>query len=679
MRKLRLLCILACLLPLACQSGGTQADAAPDAREGALDRPNIIFVFTDDHASHAISSYGSALNQTPNIDSLASEGMLFRNCFVGNSICAPSRATILTGKHSHKNGIIDNGSRFDGSQTTFPQLLQGAGYETAMIGKWHLKSDPTGFNYWDVLIGQGPYYNPPMKSAAGTTKHIGYTTDIITDKALDWLDSGRDAEKPFMLMYQHKAPHRSWEPGPDYLSMYDDVSLPEPSTLFDDGSGRARPAREQEMTIERHFFPFDLKLTTPKNLTDEQRAVWDAAYAPKNEAMLAMGLTGDAMVRWRYQRYMKDYLRCIASVDDNLGRVLTWLKQTGHDKDTIVIYSSDQGFFLGDHGWYDKRWAYEESLRMPFIVRWPGVTAPGSENTDLAQNIDFAQTFLDMAGVDAPAEMQGESLVPLLKGQTPDDWRESIYYHYYEWPAVHMVHRHQAVRTDRHKLIRYYEIDEWEFFDMESDPDELTNAYADPQYAAIIEELKVELVRLQEHYDEDDPRRDPASVDLRQVLGMPGFESEIQGPVDPSRTPISIGGRITPAGANGVLFAHGGNTFGYSLYVKDGLPHFAVRNDGETFVAKGRKTIVPGETAHLTGVLDSGGILHLYVNGLRTASKRGSVLLARPGEGYAIGVDSDSPVAEYGGGEYPPAAVADVQLYWGALEAGAVRDWADAP
>ncbi|MFH1264411.1 MAG: sulfatase-like hydrolase/transferase, partial [Planctomycetota bacterium] len=321
----------------------------------AARRPNILFVFTDDHASHAISAYGSKINQTPHIDRLAKEGMLFRNCFVTNSICAPSRAVIQTGKHSHVNGVIDNRVEFDNTQQTFPKLLQKAGYQTAIIGKWHLKVEPTGFDYWKVLIGQGTYYNPRLRTPEGIINPTGYTTDIITDLAMEWLDKGRDQSKPFMLMYQHKAPHREWLPGPDHLTMYDDVEIPEPPTLFDDYTGRTSAAKWASMTIRRHMNELDLKLVLPGYLNDQQRKQIEAAYAPKNEAMKKANLQGKDLVRWKYQRYMKDYLRSIASVDDNLGRVLDHLDQSGLAENTVVIYNSDQGFYLGDHGWFDKR------------------------------------------------------------------------------------------------------------------------------------------------------------------------------------------------------------------------------------------------------------------------------------------------------------------------------------
>jgi len=463
-------------------------------------RPNILFIFTDDHGAQAISAYGSKINETPNIDRLANEGLLFLNAFVTNSICAPSRAVILTGKYSHSNGQLTNVETFDGSQQTFPKLLQQAGYQTAMFGKWHLKSDPTGFDAWQVLIGQGPYYNPPIKSATGVTEHVGYTTDIITDLALDWLQSGRDAQKPFMLMYQHKAPHRRWDPGPDHLTMYDDVEIPEPETLFDDYAGRTAAATQQTMTIAHDLTERDLKLVPPERLTAEQLEVWNAAYEPKNDAFRAADLQGDDLVRWKYQRYVKDYLRAVASVDDNIGRVLEHLEASGLAENTIVIYASDQGWYLGEHGWFDKRWMYEESLRMPLIVRWPGVTAPGSTSDAMVSNLDLAETFLDIAGVEIPSDMQGESLVPLLEGEAPSDWRQSFYYQYYEYPGPHDVARHYGVRTESHKLIYFYTLDEWELYDLEKDPDELTSVYEDPAYASVRSELETELERLREYY-----------------------------------------------------------------------------------------------------------------------------------------------------------------------------------
>lgn len=475
----------------------------------ADDRPNILFIFTDDHASHSISAYGSVINKTPHLDRIANEGMLFENCFCTNGICGPSRAVIQTGKYSHLNGFLTNGNKFDGTQQTFPKLLKKSGYETAVIGKWHLGEHmpPQGYSYSEVLVGQGPYYNPPMlrdEDGSGNperVKYTGYTTDIITDLALEWLQNQRDETKPFMLMYQHKAPHREWAPGPDYLHMYDDVEIPEPANLFDDYSTRGRAAHEQDMTIAKTMTARDLKLVPPPYLNEEQLEVWNAAYEPKNEAFRQANLEGDDLVRWKYQRYIKDYLRCIASVDDNIGRVLDWLDETGLAENTVVIYSSDQGFYLGDHGWFDKRFMYEESYRQPLMVRWPGKVNPGSRDKHLVSNVDFAETFLDIAGVEIPDDMQGRSLVPLLEGDAPDDWRKSHYYHYYEFlndrRTAHMVRRHYGVRTDRYKLIHFYNIDEWEFYDLEKDPSEMTNIYSEPQYAEKIAELKKEISRLQ--------------------------------------------------------------------------------------------------------------------------------------------------------------------------------------
>ena len=470
-------------------------------------RPNIIYIMSDDHASHAMSCYGSKINETPNLDRIADEGMLFENCFCTNSICGPCRAVVNTGKYSHLNGFFRNGNTFDGEQQTVAKLLRKAGYQTAVVGKWHLKSEPTGFDYWKVLVGQGPYYNPPLKTPEGTIQYTGYTTDIITDQALEFLQNKRDKSKPFLLMYQHKAPHRNWQPGPKHLNMYDDVTMPEPDNLFDDWSGRGTAAHEQAMTVAKHLSPNDLKLVPNRGLTEEQAADWDRAYAPKNKAFEEANLEGDDLIRWKYQRYIKDYLRCIASVDDNVGRVLKYLDETGLAENTIVMYTSDQGFYLGDHGWFDKRFMYEESLRSPLVVRWPGHIKPKSVSQEIVLNLDFAETFLDVAGASIPADMQGASLVPVLEGKTPDDWRKSMYYRYYEFPGAHSVKRHYGVRTDRHKLIFYHDLDEWELFDLKKDPREMKSVYADPEYAPVVKELKVELTRLRDLYKDDDTVR----------------------------------------------------------------------------------------------------------------------------------------------------------------------------
>ena len=483
----------------------------------AADRPNILFIFSDDHAQHAISAYGSKVNQTPNIDRIASGGMIFRDAFVANSICTPSRATILTGKHSHLNGAYNVGDPFDATQQSFPKLLQQAGYQTAIIGKWHLghggKSDPQGFDHWSVLRGQGPYYNPIMLEKDGKQTRIeGYTTDIITHLSLKWLKEQRDAKKPFFLACQHKAPHREWVPGPKHINDYDDVELPEPPDLFDDYSGRASSARTQEMTVANHLDEGDLHFRPPKYLNEEQLKVWHDAFDAENEAFRKANPTGKERTRWNYQRYMKNYLRCVASVDDSVGALLDYLDQSGLAKNTIVIYSSDQGFYLGDHGWYDKRFMYEPSLRTPYIVKWPGVIKPGSADTHLVQNLDFAQTFLEMAGVEQPKDMQGLSLVPLMKGEPPKEWRDAIYYHYYDYPASHMVHPHFGVRTDRHKLIHYYTLGEWELFDLEKDPRELRSVHDDPAYAETRRELEQKLNSLQQQYGDTNPTAPPPTA-----------------------------------------------------------------------------------------------------------------------------------------------------------------------
>ena len=480
----------------------------------AADRPNILFIMSDDHGFQAMSCYGSRVNETPNLDRIAEEGMRFDRCYVTNSICGPSRAVILTGKYSHLNGFERNGRTFNGQQQTVSKLLQKAGYQTAVVGKWHLKSVPTGFDYFNVLIGQGPYYNPPMKTMGPdgqpiVVKHTGYTTDIITDHALGWLKHQRDPSKPFFLIYQHKAPHRNWQPGPKYLTKYDDVDIPEPPTLFDDYRGRADPAREQKMSVAKDLNARDLKLVPQRGLTREQQQKWDAAYGPKNEAFRRDNPQGDELVRWKYQRYVKDYLRCVDAVDENVGRVLDYLDETGLAKNTVVIYTSDQGWYLGEHGWFDKRWMYEESFRTPLLIRWPGKIKPGTTDAHLTMNLDFAETFLDLAETPIPKDMQGRSLMPLMLGNVPSDWRTAIYYHYYEFPGAHSVARHYGIRTQRYKLIHYYPhekrpgLDQWELFDLQSDPRELKNIYEDPQHRQLVQELKARLDDLRAEYQDD--------------------------------------------------------------------------------------------------------------------------------------------------------------------------------
>lgn len=460
-------------------------------------RPNIVFIFSDDHAWQAVSAYGTGLNQTPNIDRLADEGMRFDRCLVPNSICGPSRATVMTGTYNHINGFVDNsGCRFDGSQTTFPKLLQAANYQTAMIGKWHLGSDPTGFDHWQVLPGQGQYYNPRMVKDGEKIREQGYVTNIITDLSLDWLKQ-RDPSRPFLLMCQHKAPHRNWSPDTAKLDPSGNHQYPEPETLFDDYSGRGKGVSEQDMSIAKTMHEGDLKLKRSSVIPKEHREKWNAYYEPRNEAFRKAELKGRDLIRWKYQRYMHDYLSCISSVDDGVGKILDYLKESGLDENTIVVYSSDQGFFLGEHGWFDKRWIFEESLRTPLLVRWPKEVEAGSVSKRLVSNLDFAETFLEAAGVSVPSEMQGLSLMPILKGKDPEDWRKSFYYHYYEFPGVHSVPRHYGVVTDRYKLVHFYKPhDYWELYDLEKDPREMKSVYDNPEYADTRKMLEKELMRL---------------------------------------------------------------------------------------------------------------------------------------------------------------------------------------
>jgi arylsulfatase A-like enzyme len=454
------------------------------------DRPNIIFIMSDDHAAHAISAYGSRINQTPNLDRLARDGMRFDRVFAVNSICTPSRATILTGKYSHKNGVpVFN--RFNGSQPTVAKYLRAAGYHTGMIGKWHLGSEPTGFDVWSILPGQGAYVNPAFLEPAGSHVVTGYATDIITDKAIAFL-TNRPPDKPFFLMCHHKAPHRNWQPDAKHQAMFADKQIPEPPTLFDNHATRTDAIRECTQKILEDLTPKDTKQPPPA------------------------GVTGDALKKWKYQRYMQDYLACVQSVDDNVGRLLDYLDAAGLSSNTVVIYTSDQGFFLGDHGLYDKRFMYDESIRMPFLVRWPGVTKPGSTQTAMAINPDFAPTFMDIAGLKTPADMQGRSLVALLKGERPTDWRTSWYYRYYHDPGDHNTRAHYGVRTETHKLIYFWKKKQWELYDLVHDPAELRNLYSDPAQAGTVKKLQAELTRLKkevEDYDQFADTKLPNGVD----------------------------------------------------------------------------------------------------------------------------------------------------------------------
>lgn len=495
-------------------------------------RPNILFIFCDDLTCQAISAYGESrrLLQTPAIDRLAAEGVRFDRCLVTNSICGPSRATILTGKYSHRNGFYNNSnSTFDGTQQTFVKLLQQSGYQTGIVGKWHLVSDPVGFDFWHILPGQGLYYNPPMIRNGEKTAQPGYVTDIITDLSVEWLKN-RDRSKPFLLMSQHKAPHREWAPALRHLGWDEDRRHPEPPTLFDDFAGRSRAVSDHDMGIDRTFTELDAKLRPAPNMTPKQLAEWNRYYQPRNEKFLEQKLTGRELVRWRYSRYMHDYLACVKAVDESVGRMLQTLDEAGETDNTIVVFTSDQGFFLGEHGWFDKRWIFEESLRTPLVVRWPGVTQPGTVRSEIVSLVDFAQTFLDVAGLPQPADMQGRSLVPLLRGTVPEDWRKSLYYHYYEFPVPHRVRPHVGVITDRYKLVHYYkpDIDDWELLDRQADPLETKNFYSDPAYQQIATELRSELDRLRMEVGDDQPVP-------RTAYGNQPFDGEAPPPAKANR------------------------------------------------------------------------------------------------------------------------------------------------
>ena len=440
-------------------------------------RPNIILIMSDDHASHAISAYGSTINKTPNIDRLAAEGIRFDNCFCTNSICAPSRAVILTGKYSHLNGVIDNGVRFDGTQQTLPKLLQQAGYQTAIVGKWHLKSPPTGFHYSNVLPGQGVYHDPVMIENGNSRKHKGYVTDLITDSAISWLKKQESSETPFFLMLHHKAPHANWEPDKKHMTMYSDEDVPLPATFNDDYKTRTAQ-------IENHRLHVG-----PKQ--------WELHF--KRFGQIPEGMNEQETREWAYQKYMKNYLRCIASVDDNVGRVLDYLKRANLAENTIVVYTSDQGFFLGDHGLYDKRFMYEHSLRMPLLMRYPQNIKPSSVSDEIVSNLDFAATFLGYAHAPVPEDIQGESFKSIAHGSTPKDWRTAIYYRFYE--KGYGIGPHEGIRTKRHKLIHFMYGDMgWELYDLSRDPNELNNVYGSAANEGLVEDLKAMLASLKRKY-----------------------------------------------------------------------------------------------------------------------------------------------------------------------------------
>lgn len=489
--------------------------------EHVQEQPNILFIMSDDHAVQAISAYGHPLAKlapTPNIDRLARQGALFTANYCGNSICGPSRATVLTGKHSHRHGFMRNTAEgFDGSQVTLPKILQENGYQTAIIGKWHLVSEPTGFDFWNILIDQGEYNNPDFISGNDTVRHEGYVTDIITGLTIEWLEN-RNRQKPFFLMMHHKAPHRNWMPAPRHYQLYSDTAFPVPSNYFDDYRGREAAAR-QEMNIYRDMYEgHDLKMVETKGSRNLRYDPWPQvwidrmtgaqfeefwnAYQPKADSFFdidSSDTTGIAL--WKFRRYIEDYLATIKSVDESVGQVLDYLEKNGLADNTVVVYTSDQGFYLGEHGWFDKRFMYEESMRMPLLVRYPPLIERGTKVAELTQNIDFAPTLLDFAGIDIPAEMQGVSMVNLLREEVPMKWRNALYYHYYEFPGFHSVRKHYGIRTNRHKLIYFYEDDNWELFDLETDSLEMNNIYGREDTGPVFKELEQELRRLQTLYE----------------------------------------------------------------------------------------------------------------------------------------------------------------------------------
>ncbi|MDC1105736.1 sulfatase [Prolixibacteraceae bacterium] len=498
----------------------TLLSSCQEKKEEKVQQPNIIFIMSDDHGYQAISAYGHNLNHTPNIDRIANEGALFTHGYVSNSICAPSRAAMLTGKHSFKNGKIDNVIPYNWDQDNVAKRLQKAGYETALIGKIHLHGNPQGFNYSNVLRGQGQYYNPDFIENGKKRKYHGYCTEVTTNITMDWIKNKRNKNKPFFLMYHQKAPHRTWMPDLKHLGTYDDKTFELPDNFFDKYEGR-KAAKQHEMGIFKHMdLVYDLKMldkqkqiNSPRRrqaqskynrMDSTQRAKWDAYYDPIIKDFKARKLKGEALAKWKYDRYIKDYLSTIQSVDDGVGELLNYIEKEGLSKNTIIVYTSDQGFYLGEHGWFDKRWMYEESFRTPILMKYPKEIKPGTIEDGLIQNIDFAPTFLDYANVEIPKDMQGESFRPILNGEK-EDWRDALYYTYYEHHGAHSVQRHHGIRTHRYKLIHfYYDCDNWELYDLKDDPKEMHNLYGDPNYVEIQKELHQKLESIREKYEDSD-------------------------------------------------------------------------------------------------------------------------------------------------------------------------------
>ena len=489
---------------------------------------NIVYIMTDDHTAQMMSCYDTRYMETPNLDRIAADGVRFTQSFVANSLSGPSRACMLTGKHSCANRFFDNTTCvFDSAQQTFPKLLRQAGYQTAIVGKWHLESLPSGFDYWEVVPGQGDYYNPDfILQTNDTVRREGYITNLITDDALDWLEHKRDPQKPFCLMIHHKAIHRNWMADTCNLALYEDKTFPLPDNFFDDYEGRPAAAA-QEMSIDKDMdLLYDLKMLRPDKqsrlrsnyegmigrMNSAQRQAWDAFYEPLIAEFYRTKPQGKELAEWKFQRYMRDYMKTVKSLDDNVGRVLDYLEAKGLSKNTLVVYTSDQGFYMGEHGWFDKRFMYEESMRTPLIMKLPEGFSRRGDVDELVQNIDYAPTFLELAGAKVPADMHGRSLLPLLKGEHPADWRTSLYYHFYEYPAEHSVKRHYGVRTADYKLIHFYnDIDVWELYDLRKDAAEMHNLYGQSGTEQVTEELKKELLRLQEQYGDPvrfSPERD---------------------------------------------------------------------------------------------------------------------------------------------------------------------------
>ena len=491
---------------ISCQSlNGSNEEEQPK------ERPNIIYIMADDLTTQAITAYNSrfkGIADTPNMDRLAKEGMLFQDVLCTNAICGPSRAAILTGNYSHLNGYYKNtdGGKFDASQWTFPQEFQKAGYTTSLFGKWHLGSEPQGFDmykYHAIAGQQGVYWDPVYNDNGKEVKEEGYATNLTTDFALEWLSNNQKSEKPFLMLLQFKAPHRSWERDEKYTDLWKDFEMPYPSTFNDAYEGREKTAGDTEMTMD-FFTRNDLNLVAPDSLSDLARGNWEFYGAKRGEVVIPEGMDEEEARKWRYQTYIKDYLATVKSVDDNIGRVLDYLDENGMADNTMIVLTSDQGFYLGDHGFFDKRFIYEESLRMPFIVRYPNKVKAGSESDAIIGNIDFAPTLLDIAGIESKHPTQGESFASILKGNEPENWRDALYYHYYEFPFWHHVQPHYGIRTDRYTLAHfYYNIDEWELYDNKKDPEQLHNIINNPEYADVVMKLKSKLKALMKKYDDD--------------------------------------------------------------------------------------------------------------------------------------------------------------------------------